>query len=257
VDFEFPVALCHTERSRSASEDGIDNKINYSKGYKSSGGAMVYNEELDGEIPEGWEVLPLKEICEKISSGSTPTGGKQAYQTYGISLIRSMNVYDFKFLENDLAYINERQAAKLNNVKIEENDILFNITGASVARCCIVPKNILPARINQHVMLIRPKSSFSLNNYLLFNLCSTDSKTELVGVSESGSTRQAITKAEIENFKIIFPDKVTLDDFEIKSKAIMDKRNNSEILNQKLNALQNLLLSKMATVGSEEEIINN
>ncbi|MCG2419357.1 restriction endonuclease subunit S [Aequorivita sp. F47161] len=243
VDFEFPFDFAQGKPDLKG------------KPYKSSGGVMVYNEELDGEIPDGWEVLPLKEICEKISSGSTPTGGKQAYQTTGISLIRSMNVYDFKFLENDLAYINEKQAAKLNNVKIEENDILFNITGASVARCCIVPKNILPARINQHVMLIRPKRSFSLNNYLLFNLCSTDSKTELVGVSESGSTRQAITKSEIESFNVIFPNQYTLNDFEKTITVIMDKRSNSEALNQKLNQLQKLLLSKKATVGSEEEIV--
>ena len=32
----------------------------------------------------------------------------------------------------------------------------LNITGASVARCCIVPEDVLPARVNQHVSIIRP-----------------------------------------------------------------------------------------------------
>lgn len=234
VDFEFP------------NEDG--------KPYKSSGGSMVYNDELDKEIPEGWAPLLLKDLCQKIASGATPKGGKQSYRTNGISLIRSMNVYDYNFLENNLAFIDENQAAKLKNVTIEAKDILFNITGASVARCCIVPTQILPARINQHVMLIRPKDKDTLNHYLLYNLCSNKSKKELVGVSEAGSTRQAITKSEIENFKVLYPKNEVLLKFERSIEPIMKKGNNNTRLNNKLIRIQDLLLSRMARFEEEKEI---
>ncbi|QDO94435.1 restriction endonuclease subunit S [Formosa sediminum] len=63
VDFEFPINLCHLERSREVSIESLNN-IDYSKGYKSSGGKMVYNEELDMEIPEGWEDTKLSELLE-------------------------------------------------------------------------------------------------------------------------------------------------------------------------------------------------
>ncbi|MFZ4538935.1 hypothetical protein [Propionivibrio sp.] len=43
----------------------------------------------------------------------------------------------------------------LAGVAIEAKDILINITGASVARCCMAPERYLPARVNQHVMIIR------------------------------------------------------------------------------------------------------
>lgn len=99
----------------------------------------------------GWETKPLKNITSKIGSGATPTGGKTAYKSEGISLIRSMNVYDFSFKWKDLAFIDETQAARLNNVTVESKDVLFNITGASVCRCSIVPDELLPARVNQHV----------------------------------------------------------------------------------------------------------
>jgi type I restriction enzyme S subunit len=113
-------------------------------------------------LPEGWRFGKIKTICEKIGSGSTPTGGKESYFTTGISLIRSTNIFDFNFSFEDLAFISDEQAYKLKNVEVKENDILFNITGVSVARCCMVPKNVLPARVNQHVMIIRPSSKLSI-----------------------------------------------------------------------------------------------
>ena len=99
--------------------------------------------------------VQLKKITTKIGSGATPSGGQSAYQKSGISLIRSQNVHDFTFLKNGLAFINENQANNLNNVTVLENDILLNITGDSIARVCKVPKEILPARVNQHVAIIR------------------------------------------------------------------------------------------------------
>ena len=80
----------------------------------------------------------FKDICTKIGSGATPKGGKEAYCEDGISLIRSQNVLDFVFSAGGLAYINELQAEKLKNVIVEEDDVLLNITGDSVARACIV-----------------------------------------------------------------------------------------------------------------------
>jgi len=89
---------------------------------------------------EDWEKQRLKEVTIKIGSGATPRGGKKAYKEIGISLIRSLNVYDSGFRRGKLAFIDDNQAAGLANVVIEENDVLLNITGASVARCCIVEK---------------------------------------------------------------------------------------------------------------------
>ena len=104
-----------------------------------------------------WELTPLKKITTKIGSGATPRGGKSSYKTEGITLIRSLNVYDFEFSYEGLAFITEGQASetRLARVIVEPKDILLNITGASVARCCMVPEHLLPARVNQHVSLVR------------------------------------------------------------------------------------------------------
>lgn len=201
-------------------------------------------------LPEGWKVEKLKNMCIKIGSGSTPSGGKESYFTTGISLIRSTNVFDYNFSFEDLAFISNEQAEKLKNVEVKENDILFNITGVSVARCCMVPKNVLPARVNQHVMIIRPESKVNISYYLLLNLCSTDSKNALLGISQSGSTREAITKSEIEKFEIIVPKSDLLEHFENLMKKLFIEKDIKSLENQKLTEMKELLLSKLATVGN-------
>ncbi len=111
----------------------------------------------------------LNEITSKIGSGSTPRGGSNVYLNKGTSLIRSQNILDFTFSKKGLVYIDDKASHKLDNVIIYENDILLNITGDSIARCCLVPKNILPARVNQHVSIIRCKESDD-SEYILYYL---------------------------------------------------------------------------------------
>ena len=105
-----------------------------------------------------WKKVKLGESCIKIGSGATPKGGSTVYTSNGTSFIRSQNVYNLRFDYNGLTYINDEAAEKLKGVSVIENDILLNITGDSVARTCIVPNTILPARVNQHVAIIRAKS---------------------------------------------------------------------------------------------------
>lgn len=147
----------------------------------------------------------LKKLCSKIGSGATPRGGKESYLKEGISFVRSMNVHDGIFQYKDLAFINDEQAKLLDNVELQESDVLINITGASVARTCIVPKEILPARVNQHVSILR--CTGRLNPYFLnVLLYFQTTKQKLLDLANSkGATREAITKQQLELFKIILP----------------------------------------------------
>ncbi|HPS29578.1 MAG TPA: restriction endonuclease subunit S [bacterium] len=154
---------------------------------------------------EDWEEKKLGEVTSKIGSGATPRGGNESYKTEGISLIRSMNVHDRYFKEKNLAFIDEKQAKDLNNVTIEEKDVLFNITGASVTRCCVMSKEYLPARVNQHVSIIRARHDVINATFLNLLLTSKPYKDKLLFTGEQGATRQAITKVQLQNFIISFP----------------------------------------------------
>lgn len=162
---------------------------------------------LDGVFNKNddWKKDSLIDLTTKIGSGSTPRGGKNSYKETGISLIRSLNVYDEGFKKEGLAFIDEVQADKLSNVIIENNDVLLNITGASVARCCVVPNGVLPARVNQHVSILRVKKDILKSKFLHYQLISPTIKNKLLNGSSGGATREAITKKMQEEFIIQYP----------------------------------------------------
>ncbi|CAD5919590.1 restriction endonuclease subunit S [Planktothrix agardhii] len=153
--------------------------------------------------PKGWEVKKLKAITLKIGSGATPKGGEQSYKDQGISLIRSMNIYNYCFNYDGLAYIDDSQSRLLNNVEVFVNDVLLNITGASVARCTIVPENVLPARVNQHVCILRVKEDDIKPFYLMSLINCKPYKRKLLHIAKSkAATREALTKQQLENLLI-------------------------------------------------------
>jgi type I restriction enzyme S subunit len=154
--------------------------------------------------PKGWPQVPIGDHASKIGSGATPRGGEESYKAAGITLIRSMNVRDGAFLRDGLAFIDDEQAAQLEGVVVEADDILLNITGASVARVCRAPADVLPARVNQHVAIIRPTVTFN-PPFLEQCLLSPSLKERLLKIARAGATREAITKSAIEEFRVIRP----------------------------------------------------
>lgn len=189
--------------------------------------------------PKGWEKEKLEKLTQKIGSGSTPKGGDSSYQTEGISLIRSLNIHDNKFIYKNLAFINDQQAEKLKNVVVKEKDVLLNITGASVARCCIVPKDVLPARVNQHVSILRVKDNL-LAEFLASLLISKPMKNYLLNTSGAGATREALTKMQLQNLDIILPSKNLQENWKQFAKKIETQK---QLLNQQLNQQNQLFQS--------------
>ncbi len=156
------------------------------------------------EPKNGWKEKKLKDLTSKIGSGATPKGGKKVYIEKGCHLIRSMNIQYNEFKYDDLAHITDEAAEQLKGVEILENDVLFNITGASIARSCVVPTDVLPARVNQHVSILRSKQEV-LPRFLSFIMNSPKHQKELLNIGETGSTRQALTKTDLENHVICYP----------------------------------------------------
>ena len=174
-------------------------------------------------------IVKLAEVCEKIGSGATPRGGKEAYCDEGISLVRSQNVLDFNFSKEGLAFINDEQAKKLSNVEVHSGDVLLNITGDSVARACLMDDDYLPARVNQHVAIIRGNSHKIMNGYVLYYL--QWRKEYLLQLASAGATRNALTKAMIEQLELDLPPL----DSQQQIVAILDSLQSKIQLNQKIN----------------------
>ena len=150
--------------------------------------------------------VALGDVCTKIGSGATPRGGKDVYlEEGGYTLIRSQNVHNDSFHRGGLVFIGEDHANELQHVEVFEEDVLLNITGDSVARVCQVAPDVLPARVNQHVAIIRPDPADLEPSYLRYYLASPAMQTLLLSWAGSGGTRNALTKAMIESLEISLP----------------------------------------------------
>lgn len=170
--------------------------------------AALFSDEMDqsklGEIPKGWSYKTLAQLTDKIGSGSTPRGGKEVYLNEGVALIRSQNVYDSLFVWEGLACISDESATQLKGVTVQVDDVLLNITGASILRTCVVAPDVLPARVNQHVAIIRAKPGVP-PRFIHMHLLRPDTKNYLLGLN-AGASREAITKAHIESLVLLTPD---------------------------------------------------
>ncbi len=150
-----------------------------------------------------WETRSLKLLSTKIGSGATPAGGRESYFSEGIPLIRSMNVHFRGFDPTGLVFLSDKQAGALSNVIVQANDILLNITGASIGRVTIAPAEMAGARVNQHVTIIRPISE--LFPRFLWVFLASPSVQRMINEIQVGATRQALTKGMIEQFEIPLP----------------------------------------------------
>lgn len=198
-----------------------------------------------GEIPRGWRVSRLVDVTTKIGSGATPRGGKKSYQKEGIRLIRSLNIYDYRFEMANLAFINDEQAEQLNNVTIEPHDVLLNITGASVGRCSMVPSFLLPARVNQHVAIVRAKSATIDPFFLLDSINSDHNKQRLLGIAQGGATREALTKDAIAGFPILLPPLDLIRQYGQIARVLHTQRENLNLRIENLRTTRDLLLPKL------------
>ncbi|MEM7769228.1 MAG: restriction endonuclease subunit S [Cyanobacteria bacterium P01_A01_bin.37] len=196
-----------------------------------------------GKIPKGWKVRKLVEITTKIGSGATPRGGSKVYVDDGISLIRSQNVYDYEFRRHGLAHITEEIAKQLKNVVVKPDDILLNITGDSILRTCVVDPSVLPARVNQHVSIIRAMPGIPCR-YLHLNLVNPQMKSLLLGF-DTGATRKAVTKGQLEAVPILMPSDEVLYTFD-KITQFWFRRIQSNLLESRtLSSIRETLLPKL------------
>ena len=128
----------------------------------------IKEDEKPFKLPKGWEFVRLGEITNRIGSGSTPRGGKNAYTESGIPFLRSQNIWNHDLELRDVAYIPAETHQKMSNTVVYPNDVLLNITGASLGRCAIYPDQLGEANVSQHVTIIRPTNP-EITKYL--HLC--------------------------------------------------------------------------------------
>lgn len=135
-----------------------------------------------------------------IGAGSTPKGGRSIYVKSGIPFVRSQNVLHYSLSLEDVAYITDAINENMARTKVQPNDVLLNITGASIGRCAYVPDYFNQGNVNQHVCIIRTTSDLS-HKYLALYLNSPKVQ-RLIKEWSSGATREALTLSQIKDIAI-------------------------------------------------------
>ena len=153
-----------------------------------------------GTIPAHWNIKKIKYVASKIGSGKTPKGGAEVYEDEGITFIRSQNVYDDGLHLEDVKYISESIDAEMHTTRLLFGDVLFNITGASIGRCCIYSLQD-KGNVNQHVCIIRTNEK-CYNEYLRYVLNSDIGKVQ-TAINQMGGNRDSLTFEQIGLF--VFP----------------------------------------------------
>ncbi len=162
-----------------------------------------YKKTKVGWIPEEWEMQHLRECSVKIGSGVTPRGGDSAYTDSGVPFLRSQNVLSGEYSSNGLKYIPAETHKKMKGSALQSDDILFNITGASIGRCCLFPAHLKEGNVNQHVCIVRLKKGH--NAFLFMNTLNSVVAKKQLHENQAGGGREGLNFKNLGGFKIPVP----------------------------------------------------
>lgn len=191
LQFEFP------------NEDG--------KPYKSSGGKMVWNDELKREIPEGWEIKQLGCFAnlyqpKTISEKDLNSNGK--YFVYGANGI--IGKYD-----------------KFNH---QDREIAICCRGASCGNYVMTIPN---SWITGNSMIVSTKNK----EFIYYSLSKSTIDNYI-----TGSAQPQITRTNLESAKFLIPSSKILNEFERKATTVRSKIETIFYENQELASLRDFLL---------------
>lgn len=175
--------------------DAITKGVRGSRHMKYSGIEWV------GDIPADWNVAKIKIGVSKVGSGKTPLGGAESYADEGILFLRSQNVYDTGLLLDAPTYITDAVDEEMKSTRVFPRDVLLNITGGSIGRCCIFPEECVRANVNQHVSIIRVVETVFLPEYMHYYWISSLGHTA-INLYQTGGNREGMSADAIKNSPI-------------------------------------------------------
>ena len=185
--------------------------------YKSSGGKMVWCERLKRYFPDGWNVLPLKDISE-IVNGATPS--TEESDNYGGEIVwitpKDLSNQKSKFTFFGERNITQKGYDSCSTTLVKENTILLSsrapIGLLSIAKCKLCT--------NQGFKSISPMDT-NTTPYLYYFIKEHLPQIEQLG---SGTTFKEVSRGDIEGFPIMYPPKCILDKWTTLAKGIFEKQ---------------------------------
>ena len=220
LQFEFP------------NEDG--------KPYKSSGGKMVWNEELKREIPEGWEVGTFGDVISSLECGDRPSGGaeNEGIPSIGAENIISIGKYDF----SSEKYISDVYFQSMKCGIVKSWDVLIYKDGAGVGQVSMFGDGFPydKCAINSHVFILRSENNI-FQNYLYLTLTCEHVKKILKTLAMKAA-QPGLNQPAVKSIPLVVPPQNVLKKFNIQCDSFFHKIFNCANENKELASLRDFLL---------------
>ena len=225
--------------------------------YRSSGGRMVWNDQLKREIPAGWRVGANEELFDGIRTGLNPRQNF-SLRTQGIAYLTVKNLtkdggLDFASCD----YIDEEAMAKVRRRSdLRVGDILF-ASIAPLRRCFLIYEEPRDWEINESVFSIRPRRGVTTPEYVYCHLMS-DAFVKQAEQSSTGSIFKGIRHETLKGLMTVIPPEIIAQSYASAVSPIMRMRNDNLEENRKLQELRDwllpMLMNGQATVASSDKL---
>ncbi|WP_298898214.1 restriction endonuclease subunit S [uncultured Psychroserpens sp.] len=229
VQFDFPFDFAQVKPSANG------------KPYKSSGGKMIFNEELKREIPNGWDVKELKSIAECIM-GQSPKGSSYNQDGIGMPLLNGPADYENGALKGRTYTTEPKRTCQKDDLVLCIRATIGNLVYSEQEFC-----------LGRGVAAVRPndsKMSELIHYYLLQEI-------ERFKIQATGSIIRGITKSDLTDSKCFIPHDELIQSFHNKVKPMFDNIRVNKKENQKLAELRDwllpMLMNGQVTVGEAKE----
>ena len=201
-----------------------------------------------GDIPEHWDVKKLKYLTSKIGSGITPSGGATTYVDKGIPLLRSQNIHFDGLVLDNVANISLNVHKSMKNSQVKQHDVLLNITGGSLGRCCYNSSND-EMNVNQHVCIVRPNNL--IKGEFLNGLMSSEVGQKQIWFFQQGGGREGLNFQNLKNFDFPLPSideqKEIIAHIESLKQHFKKSVDNYQIQIDRLKEYKNILINQAVT----------
>ena len=194
-----------------------------------------------GNIPSSWQLRKLKTFTVMISKGTTPKDMSNVKTTlYCVRYLKSENIKNNHLDIVPEFYITEATHNELSRSKLNGNDILFVIAGASIGKVAIMDENLLPANTNQANAFIRIKDEFMDSIEYLWMLLQSVIVKEVINRYSVQSAQPNISMENLGNIKLPYP---------------LLKRERDNIMNylrEKVDVIDSLITEKESLINDLE-----
>jgi type I restriction enzyme S subunit len=211
------------------------------KPYKSSGGKIVYNQELKRDIPEEWETKKLDDIISKTGTGLNPRDNfKLGFgDNYYVTI---KNIEQGKIILDDKCDKVDDEALKIINKRsdLKIGDILFTSI-QPVGITYLIQEEPKNWNINESVFTVRPNYNLVTSNFL-FMLLSSDFMKAYTNNVSAGSIHKGIRHTDLKSFKFAYSGNTIIENFNKIINPMLKKMYINEQQNQELAKLRDWLL---------------